>query len=262
MSDTYDAETGEIAPHMPPAIAEAIIAVKKQVKQLGSDEKNQHGGYGYVSVDKFYDVIGKLMASAGLALLIDETSADVREGGKGNPWLFTRYDCRFMHESGAMGPAMRRSCALPVSGPQAFGAAQSYIEKQLLRQVFKIPTGEKDADDVAQTDAPAPRTAQGTATGHAGARQDAPAAQRPQNAANGAIDENLKQRHRELAAVIADTQSIPDVVEVPKMLAWSTYRGLLQEHKGEKVAAETMKLLEDRIERRRQSLDAGQDYEV
>lgn len=137
---------------MPPAIAKAIIQIKKTVTTLGADQRNDHGKYPYVTVDKFYDIIGRKMASEGLALVIDETAAEVRDGKSGNPWLFTQYSMAFVHESGAMSPPMRRSCALPISGPQAFGAAQSYIEKQFLRQVFKIPTGEQDADAVAPED--------------------------------------------------------------------------------------------------------------
>jgi hypothetical protein len=144
----------------PVEIAKAIIAVKKQIKQIGSDERNEHGRYNYVSVDKFYDRFGKMMAEAGLALIIDETDSDIKAGGKeGNAWLFAHYELRFVHESGAVSPSLRRSLAMPISGPQAYGAAQSYIEKQFLRQVFKIPTGEKDADETAQTDAPPPRQA-------------------------------------------------------------------------------------------------------
>lgn len=144
----------------PVEIAKAIIAVKKQVKQLGVDDNNKHGGYPFVSVDKFYERFGKLMAEAGIALLIDETGSEIRAGGKeGNAWLFAHYELRFVHESGVVSPSLRRSLAMPISGPQAYGAAQSYIEKQFLRQVFKIPTGEKDADDMAQDDTPPPRQA-------------------------------------------------------------------------------------------------------
>ena len=35
----------------PAKIAAAIIAIKKQVKQLGSDEKNDHGGLNYYEVE-------------------------------------------------------------------------------------------------------------------------------------------------------------------------------------------------------------------
>lgn len=148
---SYDAETGEIihtesVTSLPKDIASAIVTVKGQVRALGYDEKNQHGGYRYVSVDKFYDTLGQTMAKAGLFVLMDEIASDVKEGASGKPWLFVRYEIRFAHASGALSHPVHRSLAQPISGPQSFGAAQSYIEKQFLRQVFKIPTGEKDAD--------------------------------------------------------------------------------------------------------------------
>ena len=116
--DNFDSATGEVlAPAMPPAIAAAIIAVKKQVKQFGADDRNEHGRYNFVSVDKFYERIGKLMADAGLALLIDETSTEVRASDKsGNPWLFCQYNLAFMHEGGAMSAPLRRSWAFPSAG--------------------------------------------------------------------------------------------------------------------------------------------------
>jgi len=136
---------------MPAEIAKAIMQVKAQVKQLGADERNEHARYNYVSVDKFYAIIGPMMAEAGLALLINEAESEVRPSDKGTPWLFARYELTFLHESGAMSVLpMSRSLAMPINGPQTYGAAQSYIEKQFLRQVFKVPTGEKDADETEQ----------------------------------------------------------------------------------------------------------------
>jgi hypothetical protein len=152
MSEHIDHQTGEVYARMPGAIAQAIIAVKKQVRQIGQDERNEHGKYRYVSVDRFYSIIGPMMAEAGIALLIDETDSEVKEGKSGSPWLFAHYALAFMHEDGSVSAPMRRSLAMPINGPQTYGAAQSYVEKQFLRQVFKIPTGEKDADDTAQAD--------------------------------------------------------------------------------------------------------------
>lgn len=156
MKHEYDAETGEIVhsgdlTSMPKEIASAIVEVKGQVRAIGYDDKNPHGGYSYVSVDKFYDRLGVIMAKAGLFVLMDEIASDVKEGapnrdGRVTPWLFVRYEIRFAHASGALSHPVHRSLAQPISGPQSFGAAQSYIEKQFLRQVFKVPTGEKDAD--------------------------------------------------------------------------------------------------------------------
>jgi hypothetical protein len=146
---------GEYREPMPAPIAEAIVYVQEHIRRLGTNEKNQHGGYKYVSVDKFYEIVGPMMASAGLFVIVTETSADVmmRQGSKGEvAWLTVKYELTFAHKSGAVARPMQRTCILPLTGPQTFGAAQSYIEKQLLRQVFKVPTGEQDADAVAQDD--------------------------------------------------------------------------------------------------------------
>lgn len=160
---------------MPQAIAEAISAVAGQVKKLGFDEKNEHGGYRAVSVDKFYTAIGPTMAEAGLFLLCTETKAELHEKNTNKgpvTWLFTSYDLSFAHKSGCVSGALTRSCALPLTGPQAFGAAQSYIEKQFLRQVFKIPTGEKDADLIAPDESGGGFDRRGGDSSHLGEPQD------------------------------------------------------------------------------------------
>ena len=226
MMEAFDETTGEIMPGraMPPAIAAAIIAVKAKVRQLGADERNQHGGYNYVSVDKMYATIGKLMAEAGLALLIDETVAEVRtserardDGKAPAPWLFVQYDLAFMHESGAVSAPLRRSCALPISGPQAYGAAQSYIEKQFLRQVFKVPTGEKDADDIAQSDeAPA-------------ATRQPPKRQKAAPASTQA-EEDARQRYKDLVAAI-DTTGLAGLTEIDVSLESDVKLKAVPEHK-------------------------------
>ncbi len=223
---------------MPPAIAAAIIAVKGHIRQLGSDERNTHAKYAYVSVDKFYERIGPMMAEAGLALLIDEAASAVeisettdRDGKlRKTPWLFAQYALSFMHESGAVSPPMRRSLAMPINGPQTYGAAQSYIEKQFLRQVFKIPTGEKDADETAQGD-------------------DAPARGRSiprfQTAAPAPSDAaaEARQRVRELIDAIdatEDAELLMRFAEWPQVIA---VEGMLKQAVDENTRRETMSML-------------------
>lgn len=262
--EAFDQRTGEMlaAPAMPPAIAAAIIAVKKQVKALGSDERNEHGRYSYVSVDKFYERIGKLMADAGLALLIDETSTDVRAGEQRAdrdkppaPWLFAQYALAFMHESGAMSATLRRSIALPISGPQAFGAAQSYIEKQFLRQVFKVPTGEKDADDT-PTDGEAPESRSRAHTAQERREPSRSAPRRPEAApAPSAAQLDATKRWDELDALI-------DIAKLPRDLdgldgceAWVNCHKKIADAEGRAVVADiAMQNLRDRIEAKRQDL--------
>lgn len=262
MSDSYDATTGEIiAPRMPPEIAKAIIAVKKQVKQLGSDERNEHGRYNYVSVDKFYDRIGKLMADAGLALLINEASSEVRisettdrDGNlRKTPWVFCNYELTFMHESGVLSTLpMARSLAMPITGPQTYGAAQSYIEKQFLRQVFKIPTGEKDADDVPQDDTAAPSGGR-AAQGGPGGTRSYPQRQQAAPAPSDAKAEAAK-RWKEIARAIDEAQTVPDLDSLLGSLAWKACEGAIRAAETEAVADEAMHKLKDRIAARRELL--------
>ncbi len=261
MSDTINPETGEVSTGMPPAIAAAIIAVKKQIRQLGSDERNQHGGYSYVSVDKFYERLGPLMADADLALLIDETETEVRisdatdRDGKPRktPWLFAQYSLAFMHGSGAISPPMRRSIAMPINGPQTYGAAQSYIEKQFLRQVFKVPTGEKDADETAQgEDAPARgRQTQGSGNGARNIPRRPEAAPAPSDAAAEAT-----KRWREIKASIDATD---DPETLLRLSEWGAFKAL--DKLGTEASAndpqahrESMDMLRARADKRRRDL--------
>lgn len=163
--DTIDQSTGEVLPaKMPPEIAAAVVVVMAKAKQLGKDAQNKHGGYAYVSVDKFFESLGPIMAEAGIWLNIEEDSTEIKANDKsGNPWLFVRYELTLVHKSGAMAPPVHRAIAMPISGPQAYGAAQSYVQKQFLRALFQVPTGDKDADDAPTDGEPPARTTQAAA---------------------------------------------------------------------------------------------------
>lgn len=265
--DTMDPQTGEIIPgcFMPPALAKAIVAVAGKVKRLGVNEKNQHGGYQYVSVDKMYETIGPLMAAEGLALMIDEIESEVREGAKGNPWLFVRFALSFVHESGAMSNPVRRSCAQPISGPQAFGAAQSYIEKQFLRQVFKVPTGEKDADDTAPQENAAParsgaRTAQGSPGGYGGSPKPQQAAPEPSGAPAedaGEVRAEAIKRYNEIKAEIDKAKTPQEVDGWLTHPLWGTMSALVMKALGDEAGAERVKRLRDHAERIKADLEMG-----
>lgn len=165
--EPHDPTTGEIArPHMPPEIAGAVIKIMKDVKQLGFDEKNDHGKYQYASIDKFMSVFGPACANAGIFIALDEASADVRAGSKeGSAYLFIDYAVSVIHESGAVWGPMHRRCYLPATGPQAFGSAESYVLKRFMRNLFQVPTGEKDADALPDGNIPSGRISTGAIAG-------------------------------------------------------------------------------------------------
>lgn len=146
---------------MPPEIATAIIAVKKVIETIDRDKTNPQGKYKYASVDHFYHEVRKPMADAGLFTILMETSAEVsvREvkgeyGTRSSSWLALEYDIYLFHASGASFGPIRRTVTVVASGPQAYGAAESFVTKYFLRNVFKIATGDPEIDDMQPSELP------------------------------------------------------------------------------------------------------------
>lgn len=150
-------------PAFPPQIAKAVIAVMKEVQSLAKDKENQFGGFNYASVDDFFEMVRPKIAENGLFLLPTELRADRGEipGGRNGmiPIIEYVYSMMLIHESGASwcNPEDKRHVVIAWNGAQTSGIALSYFEKQYMRSIFKIPTGEKDADatDAVQAEATA-----------------------------------------------------------------------------------------------------------
>lgn len=204
--DTIDNTTGEVVfsrPKMPPAIAAAVIAVKKQVRQLGKDEENKFARFKYVSVDKFYEVIGQLMANAGLFVVTDEMSiatekreTQTEQGQvKASVWITATYELFLFHESGAEYGPIHRTIMVQATGPQAFGSGMSYVEKYFLRSLFKVPTGEDDADAAPQEGVP-----EGTRRGGATKPPAAPPAAKPATTPKAAGNQTQHPRYADATA--------------------------------------------------------------
>lgn len=256
--DGFDRETGEmlnpIEPRgaMPAEIAKAIVEVCKKVKTLGTDERNEHAKYAYVSVDKFIETIGPLMAAAGLVLTQDEIAADVRQQGD-KAWLFVRYAFGLSHTSGAGWGPVYRSVALQALGPQSFGAAESYMLKRFLRGLFMVPTGEKDADDLPQDGLPG---RPGGATAQEARRGTSRTPNRPQAApAPSGEQEVAREEYTRLLADI-DAAVLPGLDEIEGGLLWSNLYSRLRGLPGD-IAEASMELLRNRIAKRRTQLLAA-----
>lgn len=138
---------------MPPEIAAPVIGVCKKVKVAVKEHVNKHGGYKYVSVDKFYEDMGPLLAEAGLIIMMHERA--VESDGK---WLNVTYDIYLISEGGKTYGPVTRTQGVLANGPQAYAAAQSFAEKYFMRQLFKIPTGEEEADADSQPRSQIPAT--------------------------------------------------------------------------------------------------------
>lgn len=147
---------------MSPKIAAAIVKVAKNIQPIAKASENSHGKYMFTSVDDFYAAVGPLMADAGLFTLANQTESEVTQStgtdgyGKTKTALHLRvaYDIFLVHESGeAYGP-INRDVTVIASGPQAYAAAESFVTKYFVRNLFKIPTGDYDIDSDPKTELP------------------------------------------------------------------------------------------------------------
>jgi ERF superfamily len=144
---------GRLSP-MPPEIAKAVVTVMGQIKRLAKEGTNSFQRYQYTSVDQFFEAVGPLMAEACIFTLLLESTMDVekrettndRGETKSAVWLLATYDIYLFHASGSSCGPIQRSIQVPASGAQSYASAMSFVEKYFLRSLFKIPTGDADAD--------------------------------------------------------------------------------------------------------------------
>jgi hypothetical protein len=132
---------------MTPAIAAAMIKIAQAVPQLGKADRNQFAKYNYVSIDKYYDTIGRLAAANGIMWQAFEVENSVlRDVGKDGALRIT-YSFDLYHENGDIIKSFAAFTILhPIQGAQTAGSALSYAEKLFMRSAFKVVTGESDAD--------------------------------------------------------------------------------------------------------------------
>jgi len=130
---------------MPPAVAKAVVAVMSGMETLVKKEENDHAKYKFVGIDSFLTAVRPKCAEAGLIIVPDEESCEVRDS-----WLLIRYAFTVAHESGETWEhrPVRNITVNAKMGSQAFGTAQSYAMKQFMRSLFQISTGDdEDADN-------------------------------------------------------------------------------------------------------------------
>jgi hypothetical protein len=169
-----------VPPGVPVEIAKAISEIMAQVKSLPKGEWNEHGRYGFASVDDFLAEIGPLCAAAGLIVFQDEESMDVVDRGN-KAWLKATYAFTLGHANGVTSSQpIRRTVFQSITGPQTSGSCQSYAHKMFLRSLFMIPTGDReDPDFQRQQDMPAAQEARQKPAQRATTPPRAPAPQKP-----------------------------------------------------------------------------------
>lgn len=145
---------------IPTKISKAIIDVMKAVKKLERSESNKFASYKYASIDDFLEDLRPKLSDAGLSILVNEIVSNqftVPEIKKDitvdSLFVHYAYDFYLAHlECEEIFGPIRRTVDLRFVGPQTSGQAQSYCEKMFMRSLFKVATGELDADQQEQGD--------------------------------------------------------------------------------------------------------------
>lgn len=128
----------------------ALAKAKLEIERVPKKNRNAEQRYDFSSIDDFMAMVGPICAANGLVTLVDEVSREFLEKpGKYSPsqWVSMVYSITTYHVSGESLPCVTRHIEVIRNGPQAYGAAQSYVLKQYYRGLLDIPTGDKDDPD-------------------------------------------------------------------------------------------------------------------
>ncbi len=129
-----------------------VAHVMAGLPKIDRKAHNDHGRYNYATADDVYRAIRGLMAEARLSIWLDIEQMTIEKirnrKGEDTQWVNMMAVIRLYGPDGEDHP-VNRNIMLPLTGPQSFEAATTYLQKQFLRQRFLIDTGERDADTFA-----------------------------------------------------------------------------------------------------------------
>lgn len=132
---------------VPKEIVEKILECRRAIKALGQDDFNPHGGYKYVSIDKYYTAIARTLTEKGLVWRCRETLFElVPNQGKSKDRTYVKSSMNYdvMVGQHMASDYMKITIVQPIDGAQTTGQLYSYADKVFMRVAFHVATGEKD----------------------------------------------------------------------------------------------------------------------
>jgi len=146
---------------IPAGIVKALCKVQASIEAVAKTQYNKQGNYKFASADDIYAAVARKFGEAGLMIYplemerpeikrVEKTNKEgelvVSQWGQfcfGYMLATTEGDCWF-------DPRSSRTIYIQILGPQTFNAAESYCQKQYLRALLKLPTGDMDLDSLPQ----------------------------------------------------------------------------------------------------------------
>ena len=146
-------ETTNAAPVAPNPIFRAIVATTQAVSKIGKSEFNKHQAYKYVPIDDYYEHVASVAADNGLSWVLVEDSFELLPTvGKQGSVKVSYRALMFHQDSPDFMEFSKLTIIHPHQGAQTLGSAISYADKCWMRQIFKVATGEPDADATNQNE--------------------------------------------------------------------------------------------------------------
>lgn len=130
-------------------IVEAVRSLRSKITRMAHDANNPHASYRYVSIDKYYEHVAKMITAEGLIWRVEETNYElIPHQGKNKDRTYAKVTFKYGLYKGSSSweDYTRLTILSPVEGPQTTGSVVSYAEKVFMRTLATVPTGEDDAD--------------------------------------------------------------------------------------------------------------------
>jgi hypothetical protein len=125
-----------------------VAAVQAAAPSLKKGERNEGAGFNFVGIDTFYEQIASLALDKGLTWVTVEDGIELVPTTTGEILVCQKFHADLLDtEDGTV--AENFFCLTipaPFSDAQTAGISLSYFDKALMRSLFKVVTGEKDAD--------------------------------------------------------------------------------------------------------------------
>lgn len=147
---------------IPASIVKALCTVQASIESVAKTQYNKQGGYKFASTDDIYAAVARKFGEAGLMIYplemsppeikrVEKTDKD----GELKVSQWGQFHFGYMlatQEASWFDPRSSRTIFLQILGPQTFNAAESYCQKQYLRALLKLPTGDMDLDSLPQAE--------------------------------------------------------------------------------------------------------------
>lgn len=128
------------------SIVKKIAMISAKLPSLKKEDENKFQKYKFVSIDDYYEKVASQITAGGVFWVTTELSSIVHEL-ENSVIIITKYEFNvFDTEDDENSIVIHLSVAHPFQGAQTAGSSLSYADKLFMRSVFKVVTGEQDAD--------------------------------------------------------------------------------------------------------------------